>query len=56
MSKRAQLVCQHLENISRAALEEHQSIVKRFNRGPQGAYALYRRASSSTSALLPTPP
>ena len=28
MSKRAQLVCQHLKNISRAALEKHQGIVR----------------------------
>ena len=43
MSKRAQLVCQHLENISRAALEEHQEIVRQFVRGRQGVYALYRK-------------
>ena len=43
MSKRAQLVCQHLENISRAALEEHQDIVRQFVRSRQGVYALYRK-------------
>lgn len=43
MSKRAQLVCQHLENISRAALEEHQDIVRQYVRGRQGVYALYRK-------------
>ena len=43
MSKRVQLVCQHLENISRAALEEHQKIIREFIRGRQGVYALYRK-------------
>jgi predicted GIY-YIG superfamily endonuclease len=43
MSKKAQLVCQHLENISRAALEEHQDIVRQFVRGRQGVCALYRK-------------
>lgn len=43
MSKRAQLVCQHLENISRAALEEHQDIIRQYVRGRQGVYALYRK-------------
>ena len=42
MRKRAQLVCQHLENISRAALEEQQDIVRQYVRGRQGVYALYR--------------
>jgi hypothetical protein len=37
------LVCQHLENISREALEKHQAIIKRFVRKRQGVYALYRR-------------
>ena len=43
MKKKAQLVCQHLENISRTALEEHQDIVRQYVRGRQGVYALYRR-------------
>lgn len=43
MKRRAQLVCQHLENISRAALEEHQDIVRQFVRSRQGVYALYRK-------------
>lgn len=43
MSRRAQLVCQHLENISREALEEHQDIIRQYVRGRQGVYALYRR-------------
>jgi len=37
------LVCQHLENISRTALEEHQDIVRQYVRGRQGVYALYRK-------------
>lgn len=41
--KRAQLVCQHLENISREALERHQDIIRQYARGRQGIYALYRR-------------
>ena len=43
MKKKAQLVCQHLESISRSALEEHQDIVRQYVRGRQGVYALYRR-------------
>jgi predicted GIY-YIG superfamily endonuclease len=43
MSKRAPLVCQHLENISREALEKFQDIVRRYVRRRQGVYALYRR-------------
>jgi len=42
MAKRVPLVCQHLENISRDALERHQEIVRRYVRGRQGVYALYR--------------
>lgn len=41
--KRVQLVCQHLENISREALEQHQEIIRQYVRGRQGVYALYRR-------------
>ncbi|MBP7274604.1 MAG: GIY-YIG nuclease family protein [Kiritimatiellae bacterium] len=43
MKKSAQLVCQHLENISRQALEEHQEIIRQYVRGRQGVYALYRK-------------
>lgn len=44
MAKRAaQLVSQHLENISSEALEKYQDIVRRYVRGRQGVYALYRR-------------
>jgi len=37
------LVCQYLENISRAALEEHQRVIRKYVRHRQGIYALYRR-------------
>jgi|ERR1043166_2973707 hypothetical protein len=42
MAKRSPLVCQHLENISRDALEKHQDIIRNYVRGRQGVYALYR--------------
>jgi hypothetical protein len=38
-----QLVCQHLENISREALEKYKEIIKEFVRGRHGIYALFRR-------------
>lgn len=43
MAKRKPLVSQHLENISRDALEKYQNIVRRYIRRRQGVYALYRR-------------
>ena len=43
MKRRAQLVCQHLENISREALDRHQEIIRQYVRGRHGVYALYRR-------------
>jgi hypothetical protein len=43
MAKPAQLVCQHLENISRDAPEKYLQIVRRYVLGRQGVYALYRR-------------
>jgi hypothetical protein len=43
MTKRTQIVCQHLENISRAALEQYQDIIREYIRGRHGVYALYRR-------------
>ena len=42
MAKRVPLVCQHLENISRDALERHQEIIRNYVRGRQGVYALYK--------------
>ena len=43
MKKQKALVSQHLENISRDALEKYQSIIRRYVRRRQGVYALYRR-------------
>ena len=43
MARQAQLVCQHLENISSEALEKYQDVVRNYVRGRQGIYALYRR-------------
>lgn len=44
MAKRKPLVSQHLENISREALEKYQNIIRRYVRRRQGVYALYRRS------------
>ena len=43
MPKRAALLYQHLERISRSALEKHQRIIRRLIRGRHGIYALYHR-------------
>jgi hypothetical protein len=43
MPKPSQLVCQHLENISRDALEKYEHIIRRYVVRRQGVYALYRR-------------
>lgn len=43
MKKRTQLVCQHLEYISREALEKYQDIIRQYIRGRHGIYALYRK-------------
>jgi hypothetical protein len=43
MAKQKALVSQHLENISRQALEKYQNIIRRYVRRRQGVYALYRR-------------
>jgi len=39
----AHLVCQHLEDISREALEKHQRVIKQYVRRRNGVYALYRK-------------
>jgi hypothetical protein len=41
--KSAQLVCQHLENISGKMLEKYQAVIRQFIRGRNGVYAMYRR-------------
>jgi predicted GIY-YIG superfamily endonuclease len=40
---KGQLVCQHLENVSRDALEKHQDIIKDFVRRRHGLYALFKK-------------
>jgi hypothetical protein len=42
--RHAQLVCQHLENVSRKVLERYQGILRGYVRGRHGVYALYRRS------------
>ncbi len=42
MPKRTPLVCQHLENVSRDVLEQHQDIVRQYVRHCQGAFARFR--------------
>ena len=44
MAIRKPLVSQHLENISREALEKYHNIIRRYVRRRQGVYALYRRS------------
>src|SRR2546428_10922429 len=43
MAKRSPLVCQHLEKISRDALEKYQDSIREYVRKRHGVYALYRR-------------
>lgn len=43
MKNKSQLVCQHLENISRDALEKHQEVVKNYAKGKHGIYALFSK-------------
>jgi|SRR5579871_511518 len=40
---RQNFVCEHLENISRKALERNQEIIRKYVRRRHGVYALYRR-------------
>jgi hypothetical protein len=42
-SNKGQLVSQHLENISRTALEKYQNILKEYVKGRHGVYALYSK-------------
>lgn len=42
--KRLPLVCQHLENISRDALEKYLDVIRDYVRHRQGVYALYRKS------------
>ena len=43
MARQAQLVSQHLENISHEALSKYQDVIRTYVRGRQGIYALYRK-------------
>ena len=43
MPKRTPLVCQHIENISRDALEKYQDVIRSYIRHREDVYALYRR-------------
>ena len=43
MARPKPLVCQHLENISRQALEKYQHLIRQYVRNRHGVYALYRR-------------
>ena len=42
-SNKGQLVCQHLEGISRRALEDYQEIIRKFVKNRHGVYALYKK-------------
>jgi len=42
--RQAQIVCQHLENVSRKVLEKYQGIIRGYVRGRHGVYALYRKS------------
>jgi len=44
-SNKGQLVSQHLENISRKALEDYQDVLKEYVKGRHGVYALYRNGN-----------
>ena len=43
MPKRNPLVSQHLENVARDALVKYETIIRRYIRGRQGIYALFRK-------------
>jgi hypothetical protein len=43
MARHLQLVCRHLENVSRQALAKYQHIIRQYVRNCPGVYALYRR-------------
>ncbi len=43
MARQAQLVSQHLENISLETLSKYQDVIRSYVRGRQGIYALYRK-------------
>ena len=44
MARHSQLVCRHLENVSRQVLAKYQHIIRQYVRNCPGVYALYRRS------------
>lgn len=55
MAKHASLVCQHLENISRQALEKYQHVIRQYVRNRHGVYALYTSPSLAGAAAVKLP-
>lgn len=49
MKRRAQLVWQHLESISREALERHQEIIRQYVQGRQGVESTELESRGGTS-------
>jgi hypothetical protein len=43
MARTTPLVCQFLENISRAVLEEYQDLIREYTKNRHGIYSLYRK-------------
>lgn len=56
MVHRSHLVCQHLEHISRDALEKHQGIICRYGGSRQGGARDYLRQSGFLMNPVPVPP
>ncbi len=52
MAKRPQLVCQHLENISRKVLEDYKDIIREYVRRRHGVYALYNKQRGQICSWL----
>lgn len=50
-TKKPKLVSQYLESISSEAFEKHADVIRRFVRGRNGVYALYRRGKLYYSGL-----
>lgn len=51
MARQKPLVCQHLENISRQALEEYQHIIRQYVGQRHGVYALSPQAQTHLRGL-----
>src|SRR5947207_14009632 len=50
-TKKPKLVTQYLETISSEAFENHADVIKKFVRGRNGVYALYRKGKLYYSGL-----